>query len=108
MGEVFLSGTNGSKRVRMSKSNEDNAHHFPCMKDIVHFEFISEDQTVNQAYYVEILKRLHEALRRKRLELWSNDWILHHDSASARKVLPNSFWPKNPLLIICSCRNLHL
>jgi hypothetical protein len=23
-------------------------------------------------------------------------------------VLPNSFWPKNPLLIICSCRNLHL
>jgi hypothetical protein len=44
-------------------------------------------QTVNKAYYVEILKQLSEAVFRKRLELWPNDWIFHHDNASAHKVL---------------------
>jgi alpha-L-fucosidase len=42
---------------------------------------------VNQAYCVEILKRLREAVRRKRPELWPNDWILHHDKAPAHKTL---------------------
>jgi hypothetical protein len=33
----------------------------PIIKGIVHFQFISQGQTVNPAYYVEILKRLREA-----------------------------------------------
>jgi histone-lysine N-methyltransferase SETMAR len=57
------------------------------IKCTVHFEFIPQGQTVNQTYYVEILKRLREVLHRKRPELWPNDWILHHDSAPAHKVL---------------------
>jgi len=36
---------------------------------------------------VEILKRLREAVRKKRPELWSNDWILHHNNAPAHKAL---------------------
>jgi len=35
----------------------------------VHFEFIPQRQTVNEAYYVEILKLLREAVRRKMPEL---------------------------------------
>jgi hypothetical protein len=30
---------------------------------------------------------LHEAMYRKRPELWPNDWILHHDNAPANKTL---------------------
>jgi hypothetical protein len=49
--------------------------------------FIPQGQTVNQGYYVEILKRLREGVCIKRSELWSNDWILHHDNAPAHKAL---------------------
>jgi hypothetical protein len=33
------------------------------------------------------LKRLHEVVRTKRPELRPNDWILHHDIATAHKAL---------------------
>jgi hypothetical protein len=42
---------------------------FFSIKVIVHSEFIIQGQTVKQAYYVEIFKRLGEAMRRKRPEL---------------------------------------
>jgi hypothetical protein len=56
------------------------------IKGVIHFEFIPQGQTINQAY-VEILKWLHETMQRKRPELWPNHWILHHDNAPAHKVL---------------------
>jgi hypothetical protein len=64
------------------------------IKGIVHFEFIPQSHTVNQAYYVEILKRLHEAVHRKRPELRPNYWILCHDNAPAHKALP---WTKKSI-----------
>jgi hypothetical protein len=36
---------------------------------------------------MEILKRSHEAVRRKRPELVPNDWIPHHGNAPAFKAL---------------------
>jgi len=42
---------------------------------------------VNRTYYVKIPKQLREAVRRKRPELWPNDWILNHDNAPDNKVL---------------------
>jgi hypothetical protein len=55
------------------------------IKGIIHFEFIPELKTVNQAYYsfVEVLKLLREAKHKK----WPNDSILHHDNAPANKAL---------------------
>jgi hypothetical protein len=34
------------------------------IKCIVNFEFTAQDQTVNQAYYVEILEQLHGVVQR--------------------------------------------
>jgi hypothetical protein len=57
------------------------------IKGTVHFEIIPQGQTVSRAHYVEILKQLREAMRRKRLEIWPNDWILHHYNAQGHKAL---------------------
>jgi len=54
----------------------------------VHYEFVPTGQTVNQLYYLEVLKRLCEKVRWKRPELFDNNsWILHHDNASAHTAL---------------------
>jgi transposase len=42
---------------------------------------------VNQHCYLEILARLREAVRRRRPELWTNAWILHHYNAPAHDAL---------------------
>jgi hypothetical protein len=60
--QVFLSGINGSKRVATMKTMLIT---FFDIKGTVHFEFITKGQTVNHAYYVEILTRLREAERRE-------------------------------------------
>jgi hypothetical protein len=54
---------------------------------IVHYKFILQGYTVNQAYYMEIQKRLSEAVRRKTPELWPDDWFFQHYNPSADKVL---------------------
>ena len=61
------------------------------IRGIVHYEFVPTGQTVNQVYYLEILERLRENVRRKRLELFANNsWILHYDNAPAHMAL--SVW----------------
>jgi hypothetical protein len=51
---------------------------FFSVKDIVHFKFIPQDQTVNTGNT--------EAVCRKRCELWHSAWILHHDNAEAHRA----------------------
>jgi hypothetical protein len=54
---------------------------------IVMAEWVHSGQTVNRQYYIEVLTKLRERMRRKRPELWRNGWILHQDNAPAHKAL---------------------
>ena len=47
---------------------------------IVHTEFVSQGQTVNQFYYREILEGLRKRVVRVRPSIADN-WMLHHDNA---------------------------
>jgi len=52
--------------------------------DFFDFDSDSDGQTINKEFYMEVLRRLRESVRRKRLEKWwDGDWILHHDNAHA-------------------------
>ena len=55
---------------------------------VVHHENAPKGQTIKQTYYLEVLKRLRDALRRKRPERWiEDDWFLHHGNAPAHRAL---------------------
>ena len=57
-------------------------------RGVVHQEFLPYGRTVNKEYYLVVMRRLREAIRRKRPELWKNNsWLLHHDNAPAHSSL---------------------
>jgi histone-lysine N-methyltransferase SETMAR len=66
---------------------------------VVHHEYVPAGQTVNAKFYVEVLKRLRECVRRARPELWGeNAWILHQDNAPSHTTLvTREFLAKNKI-----------
>ena len=45
-------------------------------------------KTVNKEYYLGVMRRLREAVRQKRKDLWANNsWILHHDNAPSHSTI---------------------
>jgi len=58
------------------------------IRRIVHYELVPTGQTVNQAYYLEVLERLREKVRRKRPDIFANSSrILQHENAPAHTAL---------------------
>lgn len=48
---------------------------------VVHSEFLPEGELVSAEYYLSVMQRLREQIRRKRPDLWeANSWILHHNN----------------------------
>lgn len=69
------------KKARMSKSRTKTMLvAFFDARGIVHSEFVPPGQTVNAAYYLEVLKRLKRKVTSKRSAI-KDDWKLHHDNA---------------------------
>ena len=76
------------KKARQVRSNIKSMLIYFFDQGIVHKEFIPPGQIVKAAFYVEVLKRLRENVRRKRPDQWRNNtWLLHHDNAPARAAL---------------------
>ncbi|XP_029672795.1 protein GVQW3-like [Formica exsecta] len=77
------------KKVRMSKSKvKTMLITFFDIRGLVHYEFVPQDRTVNQIFYLGVLKRLDVAVKRKQPNLWKErSWIFHHDNAPAHSAL---------------------
>lgn len=71
-------------------------------KGIVHKEFVPPNQTVNSAYYCDVLRRLRENVRRRRPELWrQGNWLLHHDNAPCHtSLLTRTFLAQNNMAVV--------
>ena len=77
------------KKIRQVRSNvKTMLICFFNIQGIVHREFVPRGQTVNQEFYLGVLKRLRERVRRTRPELWRlGEWLIHHDNAPAHTAL---------------------
>jgi hypothetical protein len=77
------------KKARMSKSKvKAMMVVFFDIRRVIMIEWISEGQTVNQKYNLEVLTKLRERVRKKRPELWKKKpWILHQVNAPAHNTL---------------------
>lgn len=68
--------------------SQDNATDFFDFNGTVHYEFLPNGQTVNQAYCLEVLKSLRENVRRKRPEPFvNNSWMSLLTRYSVREYL---------------------
>ena len=109
-GEPKLNPVNGKipgsprpKKARQVRSNiKPMLICFFHQKGIVHKQFVPPGQTVNAAFYVEVLKRLWEIVRRKRPDQWRNNtWFLHHDNAPAHAaLLTRRFLTNNKMTVV--------
>jgi len=69
---------------------------FLASEGIVHHEYAPDGQTINKEFYLEVLRHLHESVRRKRPEKWRDgDWILHHNVPAHTSNLVQQFLAKH-------------
>jgi hypothetical protein len=70
---------------------------------IVRHSYAPEAQAINKEYYLEVIRHLRNAVRRKRPNLWaSRNWQLHHDNAPAHSShLIKSFLAKHGIPVVC-------
>jgi hypothetical protein len=68
--------------------NQNNVICFFDIRGILHFKFVPKGTTVNQTFYMEVLKRLIDGMKHKRGELWRDCLlILHQDNVTAYSSL---------------------
>jgi len=96
-------GSSRPKKARMQKKQiEEDADFFFEQEGIVNREFVSPGMTVNADFYCDVLRRLHENVRRKRPQKWQNqNLIIHHDNVPAhRSYKVSQFLAKNNMTVI--------
>ena len=71
------------KRARKVRSNvKVMLTVFFDSRGVVHHKYAPQGQNINKEYYLEVLRRLRDAVQHKRPVLWAaGTWQLHHDNA---------------------------
>jgi transposase len=68
---------------------------------VVHHEFLPQGKTVNKEYYLEVMKRLRVAIRKRGPMLGGQTWMLHVDNAPAQtSLLIRQFLAKHETTVI--------
>ena len=69
---------------------------------VIYIDWMPEGQTVNQVYYKNVLKTVHEFVQWRRPDSWKNaSWILHQDNVPANNVLSaGHYLAKNNIPVI--------
>ena len=71
-----------TRRVRQVRSKTKCCAQSPTKAVVCIMSFAPEGQTVNTGYYLQVLRRLRDVIRRKRPETWSSGyWQIHRDRA---------------------------
>jgi hypothetical protein len=67
---------------------------FICHEGVVHHQHSPPGQTITKAYYIEVLRQLRYAVRRKLPHLWaSSNWQRHYNNAPALSTaIVQAFW----------------
>ena len=82
------------KRTSVSLKYEGDVDSFFDWKGIVHHEFVPRGETFNKEFYLKVMKRLREAVRRKKPEAWTTrpgccTMTMH---LPTRRFLSVNFW----------------
>ena len=72
MGGKILATTKKSTSLSLKCEGDVDSLFFFDWKGIVHHEFFPRGETVNKVFYLKFMKRLREAVRRKRSEACTN------------------------------------
>jgi hypothetical protein len=72
------------------------------VEEIVHRQFVTAGKTVNQQFYLNVLKQLCDSLQQKHPGKWqSGDWFLYHYNAPAHTALiAQKFLAKNEMVVV--------
>ena len=81
-----LLGLLDKRRLEWANQRWNRCFVFFYSKGVVHKEFVPPGQTVNAAFYVEVLKWLKTRVARVRPEI-ANTWVLHDDNAPSHPSL---------------------
>ena len=77
----------GPKKAQVCSNVKVMLTRFFDSHSIVHHKYAPEGQTINKEYYLEVLRHLHDAVQRKRPDMWTEkNWQLHHDNAPAHST----------------------
>ena len=89
-----ITGPQGRKSSTGAKQNQGDAVFFD-IRGIVHDEYAPEGQTVTKDYY-QVLRRLHDAVRRKKPDLWTtkNCQLLHNNGQAHSSHMIQTFLGK--------------
>lgn len=68
----------------------------------MHHEYVPSDQTFNKEYYLTVIRRLRDAVRRKRPDLLTlGSWQIHHDNAPVHSsYLICNFLTKHSIILV--------